>query len=70
MPLDFIPSDRKIKPVVVFAVGGITYGEIAAIRILGKKFNKELLIVTTNMISYRKIISNLEHRKIDPLVLV
>ena len=51
-------------------VGGITYGEIAALRILGKKFNKELLIVTTNIISYRKIISNLEHRKIDPLVLV
>lgn len=69
-PQEFIPSTkRKINPVVVFVIGGITYGEVAALRILGRTCNKEVLILTTNMISYKKIIGNLTHRKIDPLFL-
>ena len=46
-------KDKKTL-VMIFVIGGITYGEIATIRYLGKKmskiylcFDKEILICTT-----------------------
>ena len=52
---------QKIESILVFFVGGVTYGEIACLRSLSRILNKTILIGTTNIInsnSFNKIIKN------------
>ncbi|EGR33241.1 vacuolar sorting protein, putative [Ichthyophthirius multifiliis] len=51
-------SKRK-KLVLVYYVGGVTYGEVAALRLLAKKYNKEIIICTTNIINSQRLIKML-----------
>lgn len=44
------PSLKKELTVVVY-VGGVTYGEVACLRWLALHSNKEILIITTDMIN-------------------
>ncbi|CAD8053048.1 unnamed protein product [Paramecium sonneborni] len=55
-----IPGKKPI--VIIYVLGGITYGEIASLRLLGKQFNKEVIICTTNMTNGTKLISSLRER--------
>lgn len=55
-----IPGKKPI--VIIYILGGVTYGEIASLRLLGKQFNKEVIICTTNMTNGTKLISSLRER--------
>ena len=51
--------DRQF--ILVVFIGGITYGELAAIRLLNKKNrNKKFIVLTTGMINYKKIFNSLK----------
>lgn len=45
--------------IVVYYIGGICYGEIAALRWLANKYNQEIKICTTNITSGNRIIRRL-----------
>lgn len=48
--IEFHPTNPK--PVcLVYFVGGVTYGEIAALRLLGRLFRKEMVIATTEILN-------------------
>jgi hypothetical protein len=52
-----------IKQVIlVYVVGGLTYGEIATLRWLGKHYNKEILIATTGIINGDKLINSFKEK--------
>ncbi|CAD8139366.1 unnamed protein product [Paramecium octaurelia] len=55
-----VPGKKPI--VIVYILGGVTYGEIAALRLLGKQFNKEIIVCTTNITNGTKLISSLRER--------
>lgn len=41
MPDNVVPCNSTNKPVVlVYFIGGVTYGEVAALRLLGKMFKR------------------------------
>jgi hypothetical protein len=44
--------------ILVYLIGGVTYGEIAAFRYLAKKYNKEILIATTGIITGDRLIGS------------
>ena len=45
-------------------IGGLTYSELGAIRFLSKILkNKKFIILTTNMINYKKIFNSLRQGK-------
>ena len=47
--------------ILLVFIGGITYGELAAIRLLNKKSrNKKFVILTTGMINSKKIFDSLK----------
>ena len=51
--------DRQF--ILAVFIGGITYGELAAIRLLNKKNrNKKFIVLTTGMINYKKIFNSLK----------
>lgn len=52
-------SPTKKKVVLVYVVGGLTYGEIAGIRELSKKLNTEILVAVTNIVDYNRMLSPL-----------
>lgn len=35
-----VPSDSKKNIVLIYMIGGVTFGEVAAFRFLGKKYSK------------------------------
>ena len=47
-------STRKV--VVLYLIGGITYAEISCMRYVAKQYNVELLIATTNIINYKRML--------------
>ena len=51
--------DGKKSIIMVYMIGGVTFGEIAAFRFLGKKYNKEILIATTHILNGNSLISSL-----------
>ncbi|CAK85174.1 unnamed protein product (macronuclear) [Paramecium tetraurelia] len=55
-----VPGKKPI--VIVYMLGGVTYGEIAALRLLGKQFNKEIIICTTSLTNGTKLIQSLRER--------
>ena len=56
----FTTSVDKQFILLVF-IGGITYGELAAIRLLNKKNrNKKFIVITTGMINTKKIFDSLK----------
>ena len=51
---------NDIKYFLVVFIGGITYGELAAIRYLNKTYkNKKFVVLTTSMINYKNIFDSL-----------
>ena len=40
------------KTIVLYIIGGITYGEMACLREIAKSYGIELLVCTTKMINY------------------
>ena len=53
-------SGEKQFFLIVF-IGGITYGELAAIRYLNKTLvNKKFIVLTTGMINYKNIFDSLK----------
>ncbi|KAL7712303.1 Sec1 family domain containing protein [Entamoeba marina] len=43
-------EDPHSKYIFVFVIGGITFGEISMLRLIGQKFGKEVIIGTTNVL--------------------
>ena len=62
--------DNKRPIVLIYVIGGVTYGEISAFRLLGRKFSKiilkildkEVIICTTNVTNGTKLINSLRER--------
>jgi len=54
------PQNKNV--ILVYLIGGITYGEIAAFRYLAKKYNKEILIATTGIITGDRLITSFFER--------
>ena len=48
-----LKRDRK-RVIVVYMIGGWAYSEVSAQRLLGKIYNVELIIATTNMINHKR----------------
>ena len=58
---EIIKQSNDIKYFLLVFIGGMTYGELSAVRYLNKKFkNKKFLILTTGMINYKKIFNSLK----------
>lgn len=49
-----VKSTKKV--VVLYMIGGITYAEISCLRHLAKQRNIELLIASTNIINYKRML--------------
>lgn len=63
---EVVKESNEIKYFLLVFIGGITYGELSAIRYLNKKFkNKKFMILTTGMINYKKIFNTLKRGKYD-----
>ena len=67
---DFPKDEKKLllannpQIILVVYIGGITYGELSAIRYLNSKMkNKKIIILTTGMINYKKIFNSLRKGK-------
>ena len=57
---EIMNDNKEIKYFLVVFIGGITYGELAAIRYLNNKNkNKKFVILTTSMINYKNIFDSL-----------
>jgi len=61
----FSKSGTK-QVILVYIVGGLTYGEIATLRWLGKQYNKEILIATTSIINGDKLINSFKEKAVIP----
>jgi hypothetical protein len=55
-PRNAAGSKTQKKVVVLYMIGGITYAEVSCLRYVAKQYNIELLIATTNIINYRRIL--------------
>lgn len=55
------PKDKK-PIVIIYMLGGVTYGEVSAFRLLGKLYNKEVIICTTNMTNGTKLVGSLREK--------
>ena len=59
-------ESKDIKYFLLVFIGGITYGELSAIRYLNKNLkNKKFVILTTGMINYKKIFNTLNRGRYD-----
>ena len=57
-------SNKDKKFILLVFIGGITYGELAAIRYLNKTFDdKKFIVLTTGMINSRKILNSMRQGK-------
>ncbi|KAM3137304.1 hypothetical protein pb186bvf_010674 [Paramecium bursaria] len=62
-PVKNVPQQDGRKPIVIiYILGGVTFGEISAFRLLGKLFQKEIIICTTNVMNGTKFIDSLRER--------
>ena len=53
-------NNKDIQYFLVVFIGGITYGELAAIRYLNNTYkNKKFVVLTTSMINYKNIFDSL-----------
>lgn len=50
-------NDRKV--VLIFMIGGLTYGEIAGIRELGRRLNVEFVIGHTNPLDSKRMLGTI-----------
>ena len=58
---EVLKESKDVKYFLIVFIGGITYGELSAIRYLNKKYkNKKFIVLTTGMINYKKIMNNLK----------
>ena len=63
---EIMNNPQDIKYFLLVFIGGITYGELSAIRYLNKSLkNKKFVILTTGMINYKKIFNSLRRGKYD-----
>lgn len=65
IPADRRPDNRMKKAILVFFLGGVTYAEVAALRLLAVQNNFRILIASTNIIhrdSYMKYLSDVDPR--------
>ncbi|KAG5363742.1 Vacuolar protein sorting-associated protein 33 [Yarrowia sp. B02] len=53
---NFLSRDFQKKKTVVFFLGGVTWAEISALRLLGKSVKTELVIVTTGIINGNDVV--------------
>ena len=59
-------EDNNNKIFLVVFIGGITYGELGAIRYLNNKMkNRKIIVLTTGMINYKKIFNSLRMGKFN-----
>ena len=59
-----IISQKEKQFILLVYIGGLTYGELAAIRYLNKKMkNKKFVVLTTNMINTKKVFDGLKKGK-------
>ncbi|XGW06953.1 hypothetical protein V3C99_016901 [Haemonchus contortus] len=67
IPADRRPDNRMRKAILVFFLGGVTYAEVAALRLLAVQNNFRILIASTNIIhreTYMKYMSDIDPRMI------
>ena len=63
---EIIKDDKNVKYFLLVFIGGMTYGELYAVRYLNKKFkNKKFVIITTGMINYKKIFNTMKRGRFD-----
>jgi len=63
---EIIKEPKEIKYFLLVYIGGITFGELSAIRYLNQKLkNKKFIIITTDMINYKKIFNSVKRGKFD-----
>ena len=64
--IEIVKESKDIKYFLLVFIGGITYGELSAVRYLNKKLkNKKFIIMTTGMINYKKIFNSLKRGRYD-----
>jgi hypothetical protein len=51
--------------IVVYFIGGVCYGELAAIRWLSQTYNREIIVCTTNITSSSRIIKSMVNQDIE-----
>jgi len=66
--LDMIPGSTIIEEknanpensevYLIYMIGGVTYGELAGFRLLGKKYNKQIIVATTSIITGDRLINS------------
>lgn len=49
-------TSRNVKTVVVYFIGGVTYTEIAALRLLSKQKGCKIIIATTSIINGERLL--------------
>ncbi|EGR28532.1 vacuolar sorting protein, putative [Ichthyophthirius multifiliis] len=57
-PQQYVKLQNK-SAILVYVVGGITYGEISALRYVSQQLNKEIIIATTNRINCKKMLQGI-----------
>ena len=63
---EIVKESKDIKYFLLVFIGGITYGELSAVRYLNKKLkNKKFIIMTTGMINNKKIFNSLKRGRYD-----
>ena len=61
---EMISDNHEKKFFLVVFIGGITYGELGAIRYLNKtNKNKKIIVLTTSIINTKKIFNSLSFEK-------
>ena len=61
---EVISKKTDTQFILLVFVGGLTYGELAGIRFLNKKYrNKKFIILTTHMINRKKLVDSLKQGK-------
>lgn len=54
----------------MYFIGGITRGEIEALRILSKNLKKDIIIATTNITNCNKLLGSITEEKFEELSLI
>jgi len=52
------PSNRR-PVILVYYVGGVTFGEVSALRLLGKLIGREIVVLTTEMLNGESILRSI-----------
>ena len=67
LPNESFASDpgRKQRPLLVVFVGGVTYGEVACVRILERVYNTQITILTTQMLNLKRFLENVQFHPIE-----